>query len=1638
MTSDVDEIGPQDAGLDQPGDQPGSEPEAQADPDALSATFASLGKALQAARNRLLDRSLTNKLINTNVASERARQIRVLDRRSDDVFKLLRAGRAATFAATVRPRGNAGTEDGDPPIGLPELVAGVAPEIGGAGGREDQLPAARLTPDALQKRLTSLLYEGKTIEEEQGVSVLFLALGFLEWREAKQSEIARFAPLVLQPVELAREGARDRFRLRARQDDLYTNVSLQAWLDEQFGIELPDLPEGDDWQPSAYFAEVDAAIGTRPGWAVRPNEIVLGFFSFSKFLMWRDLDPENWPDASVLSENDLLKRILLRDDEEPGDEPLVGPDDRIDEVFKPSELIHITDADSSQAIAIQEAMAGKNLVIQGPPGTGKSQTITNIIAGAVKRGKSVLFVAEKMAALEVVHQRLVDRKLSAMCLELHSRKSSKSQVIEQIRQARAAPSRPAWPSGAMRDLEETQVGLRAFSDSMHAREGDGFTPFDLIGRMSLVKSRGAPAPTFTLSAAADWPRERVDAENRRAVQFGERLAEAGAPCSHPWRGVGRPAPDFLEQERLRPLVTALASAVDRLGQIVGRARAALAATSDDDAHGLVVWADALAHLAGRPTEADALLGGDTLLPIAEPLGTLADGGDRLLAIRARLTDKVRPDAWTADWSATRRTIAGQGRSLFRMFSGKYRDALAELRGAWIGDLPNRHDERVKALDDLVDSAGLAGLVEQAGSSLGLALGPIWAGEKTDWALLRLVLAWLADSKRFEPDLRLRDPERLIDIKVAADLCGELRGALAEVDERLSQLAKAVDLDEAIAFDSQTRSQLKLLDLEAISARWRDGFGEIVQWPPMRDDLAWLRDLGAGQLAARVFDGEVSGTEVADVLLLAVYEAMWTCVRERHPEIPRADGDGLHKLVGRFRKADTDRIRMAADEVGRAHVDGRPAGSAGAVGIIDDETRKVRNLKPVRKLMEQAGNAVQAFKPVFMMSPLSVAQYLPPGLIRFDILVMDEASQIRPEDALGAIARCDQVVVVGDDKQLPPTNFFNRMINDTDEEEDEDDGTPDGAPRRAPIKDIESILGLCSRFPERMLRWHYRSEHPGLIAISNRRFYRDQLLLPPSTIAGITDGSTGLIFHKGVEGGYDRGRTRQNEIEAEEVAQAVLRHARECPELSLGIGTFSVAQRDAIRDRLDRLCSLHPELDDFVRGRAVGDGAETERREPVFVKNLENIQGDERDVIFISVGYGKDRDGRFIQSFGPVGAQGGERRLNVLITRARKRCEVFSSIVAEDITFEGAGKPGVAALKEFLKLAKDGVIDTATPTDKSFDSDFEEAVAYEIRALGYDFHPQVGTAGFFVDLGVLDPANSQKYVLGVECDGAAYHSSRYARDRDRLRQMILEKRGWKMHRIWSTDWFYRKDREVAKLKDAIEAALAGRTLPTASNTYDFEPFEQKEIDLAEDSSAFADAGEDADEEAPSHRGGPRPYEFATFRVRVHKDDPSQLYDGQLAEIVERIVTIEQPIHEEEVGRRLAHVCGLQRAGNRIQAAAKRGLVYARLKKKLAVDRHFWTVDADAEIKPRSRANLASAEPVRKPELIGGQELAAAAKIALRQNFALSSEELVVETARLIGLARVGEYVRGAIEDAIEGYLDGDLERDHLGRLKLKTT
>ena len=1584
------------------GPKPSVASEQKGDNSLLSDTMQT---ALELARDRLLDRSLRNRLINTPLKSGKARQVRIFDELSDQVFARLRSRAAFTFA---HGRGEDAEDQGQ---------TGVAEASADSDRHSNTRLQTQMTLDGLQKRLLSLYHEGRTLEEEQGVNVLFLALGFLEWREDARSEVERFAPLLLLPVELIREGARDRFRLQVRDEDLITNLSLQAWLKEEFRVELPEIPEREDWSPSQYFDDVASAVEGLEGWRVHQNEMLLGFFSFSKFLLWRDLKPDSWGDG-VLLENGLLRQLLLRDfdDDEIADTPLIAEDDRLDQVFTPAELIHVTDADSSQAIAIQEVLAGKNLVIQGPPGTGKSQTITNIVAGAVASGKSVLFVAEKMAALEVVHERLAAAKLGPICLELHSRKSSKSSVLEQLRKGQNTAPPPMWAESAFAALGETQTRLRSHSDLLHTPDPLGFTPFRLMGEISFLRGAGAPTPDFQLPSAAEWTPARVEDVRREASLVAGRLLTSGTPALHPWRGVGVPSPDPLARDRLRPRIARCREAATALVEEVNAVRRRLTVPGEFPLRRMPDWLDALNLVATRPAGFEEIIADGRWRNVLAEIGVAVQNGLRLASLEAVVTQAFRPDALERDWSQVRVVIAGRGDSIFRFLSKSYRDAVAEVRGHWSGVWPKQGRIRLEKLDALIELKQVRATILSLGERVEPVLGSHWRGLHSDWERLAELAAWLPRLVHAEEILGIRLP--MLPSKEAQDLADRLGRAGEAAEAAFGDAVEALKLDLNLAFEEADLREVPCELLLATAIQWSENFASLVDWTAARDGLAWIRQLGCPRLAEGAYAGQVAPSQLEQILALAIFEAKWNRLRSQNPELGEVLGDELDRLLKRFRTADKDRIRLASDQVSRAHIDRRPTGSTGAMGILADELRKQRNHMPVRKLMLKAGEAVQRIKPVFLMSPLSVAQYLQPMALEFDLLVIDEASQVRPEDALGAIARCRQFVVVGDDRQLPPTNFFNRLINDEGADDEEDD-LPAGSPRKAAIKDVESILNLCApRFPERMLKWHYRSEHPALIATSNRNFYRGELMLPPSIVARTTDGDTGLVFRPVPEGGYERGKTARNEVEAGLIARAALEHARRSPELSLGIGAFSVAQRDCIRDQVDELARKHPELEALMKPS--GD------RKELFIKNLENIQGDERDVIFISVGYGRDANGKLTQNFGPVGRDGGERRLNVLITRARKRCEVFSSIVAEDIRLDGAGKPGVRALQEFLKLAKDGYAAVATETERGFDSPFEEDVAQAVRGLGYEVRPQVGMAGFFVDLAVIDPCDEGRYLLGIECDGAAYHSSRYARDRDRLRQMILENRGWRLHRIWSTDWFYKREREIERIGNSIRAALAGER-PAGSD-------DPKPSDPDEDHHNLV-GDEVGDGGFPPSPGPNRldPYLKAEFRVSDGAAKPQDFGLAQVASWMLRIVEQEQPIHSEEAGRRLAAICGLQRAGNVVQQTALRALQYCERSGEISPEGDFWSRPG-ATIFGRDRGQLSAQDTVRKPAMIAPVEFEAAARHALQENLSMTEEELITETARLLGFARTGPDIRSAIEEAITERLLPNLARDHLGRIK----
>jgi very-short-patch-repair endonuclease len=508
-----------------------------------------------------------------------------------------------------------------------------------------------------------------------------------------------------------------------------------------------------------------------------------------------------------------------------------------------------------------------------------------------------------------------------------------------------------------------------------------------------------------------------------------------------------------------------------------------------------------------------------------------------------------------------------------------------------------------------------------------------------------------------------------------------------------------------------------------------------------------------------------------------------------PPLRGFERSGHEETIEKFKKLDVLNLVYNRARVALTHFESLPKPEGGGqMSVLRTEfNRKARHM-PIRKLMQEAGLAIQAIKPVFMMSPMSIASFLPPGDIEFDLVIFDEASQVRPVEALGAVLRGKQLVVVGDTKQLPPTSFFDKLNTET---EDEDNVTAD----------MQSILGMADSqgAPQRMLRWHYRSRHESLISLSNQEFYENKLVIFPSPGSKT---QMGLAFHHLPDAVYDRGKTRSNPIEAETVAEAVIQHALRNPKQSLGVVAFSTSQMQAIQNALEMKRRKNPESEHFFRSHA---------EEPFFVKNLENVQGDERDVIFISIGYGRIEDGKVPMSFGPLNNEGGERRLNVLITRAKYRCEVFANITSDDIVTTASTKFGIRALKSFLYFAQHGKFAVDQDLPILTERPFEQMVADRLAAAGYTVRNKAGSEGFYIDLAVVDPEHPGRYLLGIDCDGESYGQSKSARDRDRLRKQVLQGIGWKMYQVWSTEWYRNPEREFQRLLDFLEKVKAQTSL-----------------------------------------------------------------------------------------------------------------------------------------------------------------------------------------------------------------------------------
>ena len=1552
-----------------------------------------LEKDLEEARRRLLDTGTRSRLIHINRANQRANCLNIINELSDEVFKILRSdGQKMRFKAMGRDKS---VEDEEMLLAVPD--ESLEPD---AQRYTDKFLETPLGPEALERRLLRLVSDAKTAEEEQGLNILYLALGFLRWQESSGSKVVREAPLILLPVNLLRDKNTSSYNLQARDDDLTTNLSLQRRLKQDFGVSLPEIEDTDEWCPSDYFSQVKRAISAQSAWEVDADGMQLGFFSFAKLLMLNDLNADAWPDNS-LAGNGLLEGLLSKGFE-PG-EPLFRAEDKIDQILAPADIIQIIDADASQTKVIEEVRKGSSLVVQGPPGTGKSQTITNIIAAAAHDGKSVLFVAEKMAALSVVHDRLVKAGLRDICLEIHSRTANKKVLSQELGRTLRNSDNMMPPAGDTEELKYTRDVLNEISDLLHQpMPENGDSPFQTMSEIIGFIGADKKFPEIPRDGLEKLSHERRLQLCNSIERFTDALSHSGPREQHPYRGTKELD---LQPTDLARLESELAQAIDAIERLQDETRKLAERLRRDPPASIAEnseFADGMREMASVSADSSERI------PVLHEhcddprvIEALIIGRDWRDA-RHKIDDLFAMPAWSTDLSALRPAIARGCSSFWLRLFGGYRRASADFATLLSKPLPEKPSERLALVDELFKVQELRKQLQTEESRLSSALGNLWRGERTPFGELLLTCQWLGKLKASSGFAKAEEIvtalQEFPDPVASSD---SLKHFAEEVLEKASAPIRRlrIDLKEA-GVETEVGTELEtasLVDLQRLFENMNDSTSRYTDWVTLEQTIGNMQESGVKAIVEAVLEGRLRSADAIDEFLYACAEARWESVRESSMELKSLQSLDRHERVARFRDLERNRIEETKNLILNRYRSEVPRGSVGEMGIIRGEIARKRGHKPVRWLIKNAGGMIQRIKPVLLMSPLSVAQFLPPGKIDFDLLVIDEASQVRPEDAFGVIARAKQIVVIGDQKQLPPTSFFDRLIDDGQTDDDDDEETP-----RVSATEMESILSLCEArgLRQRMLEWHYRSRDPSLIRVSNAEFYEGNLVLPPSPLEH--DDNYGLKFRR-VDGFYSRGSTRTNKVEAQMVVKAIAQHARDWPDYSLGVVTFSKAQADMMRQILEFQRRQDNILDRFLRE---GQG------EDVFVKNIENVQGDERDVIFISVGYGPhEANGRLASmNFGPVNKEGGERRLNVLFSRARIRCEIFASFDPEDMDISRISSDGPRVLKKFLEFAKSGKIEEHLPMGREADSPFEEDVAGFIRSLGYKADHQVGSAGFRIDIGVRHPDRPGQYIVAVECDGATYHSALWARERDRLRQEVLENLGWRFHRIWSTDWFHRCEQEKKRLREVLERVrdltLDGITVPGA-NAKARGAFERTE-EIEEEHSNL-----DTPDQAPVSMPL---YIRADVRTSAYCE-PHEAPLPLLVELIEKIIRAEGPLHESELARRVSGAFGKGRAGRRIIDTVAAATKTTLKQHKDLLSRGKFLLTVEQETSPPVRDRREEEGSLLRADHLPPMEICAAREIVVRENGETSEEEMIRSIARLFGFKQVGKNLRERISTAL---------------------
>lgn len=1564
---------------------------------------------------KLLDLSLRNNLLNTRITKNTLQLISAdLDRFEDALAD------GDEFQISPKP------SDWDNPLydfGLYQSLNSTDPMIELVRSEISQKRLRSYLNDIELSRSLLHLYRSSRLSlEENGANTLYMALGLLKWYETPTSERPRYAPILLLPVEMIRKSAAKGYIIRSREEDAMMNITLLEMLRQNFGITISGLDtlptDGSGVNVKLIYSIIRNGIKNQKKWDVE-EQAILGIFSFSKFIMWNDIHSN----LHKLKENKIVSSLINGKLEWDVEEEMMDAT-VLEKELSPADIVLPINADSSQLEAIYEGVNNRTFILHGPPGTGKSQTITNIIANALYKGKRVLFVAEKMAALSVVQNRLAAIGLDPFCLELHSNKAKKTAILSQLKTTSevlkyTSPESFQQESARLLGL---RTQLNKYVDALHKKHPFGFSMYDAISRyLSIDCKNELLIPNGLIvelseSKLSEW-KELVE----ELVSYSNAY---GHTYQHPLTGIqiSTYSPHLREDAavRLKNLIELLRK-IQEQGPIISR----------------LFFSDTTASLNKRDTETLTKLIGKLinipeLTPALLTLPMITESLEEYKEVSAngKRRDQLKAEVET-NYSVeildiqAKQLLSHWDECSAKWFLPKFfgQRTIKKLIKPYALNKSSFESDVSHILKNIIEFQYCQNVVNKSIAQLPILFGK--SGKTENWETIDLII------------------DDMLEINSAILQCtNDVSGAVLLKETLSKQLGEGINTFKAIHGVSLTdfvsifktiQSEEKLLQntlelsneilYNESSSLWlSEYFSQLNLWLSnlnrLKEWYQWLlivdrfNKQGIGFIAEKFKADNTPADELVNVFEKGVYRACINFIVAEEPSLYLFKGKLFDDIILKYKQLKANFEELTKKEIFAKLASNIPnftreASQNSEVGILQKNIRNNGRGMSIRKIVDSIPTLLSRMCPCMLMSPMSVAQFIDPDAEKFDLVIFDEASQMPTYEAIGAIARGNNVIVVGDPKQMPPTNFFSTNTVDEDNIE---------------MEDLESILDDCLALsmPSKYLLWHYRSKHESLIAFSNSEYYDNKLLTFPSP-----DNIESKVSFVPVQGFYDKGKSRQNKEEALAVVNEISRRLLDenLRTKSIGVVTFSSVQQALIEDMLADKFLFNPELERLA----------LESEEPLFIKNLENVQGDERDVILFSVGYGPDAEGKVSMNFGPLNRLGGERRLNVAVSRARYEMIIYSTLRADQIDLNKTSSVGVAGLKRFLEYAQKGEqIVTDKQTSAISHVSIESLIAQEIRKQGYVVHTNIGCSAYKIDLGIVNKSKPSTYLLGILCDGDNYRQTKTARDREIVQSSVLRLLGWNICKVWTMDWWENSSAVTQQILQAIHEA---ENNPQAANADKLLPDEKKtfpEMALA-NSATSAPLVEDAPEPTVVEHQEPEckvPYVYTQLAYPGYLPENFMMpeYRHIILKEIEEVMQAEAPISRALLCKRVLNAWGISRLGQRLDYYFETlfvSLPYYRVKHDGIA--FFWNNKEQCD-----NYELYRPLSIRDAVDLPPEEVANGIKQILQEQISLPTPDLAKLTAQLFSFARSGTNVEASMQRGINEAIKRDYMKVENGK------